>query len=455
MPTPGWLLLLVALLSPAALAVELPEPDGRTVWVEGSLGQDGAFEVEVRGAARGWVWLELDGPDGGPDLDLLAEPAQADGERRRATSHLADEMLLVEVDPARPLLVRVVASSSPASPSGVAGAGFRVGATPLSITGELTPAEPRPLRGVLDAQGGPAARAHLIALGPWDWDAARLHARRTEGTGDLDLVVFDGRHEAVGIALDDGPDERCQPLDASGHSGSDDDAASPRFALLLSRDGPATYELRVERPEQGQKAFPASSLERFLRDLGSTPEQRRALDALRRTPDFQRIRLYMEAYPGGLPLRLRAVPGLRAGGVERFGTYSRGTLTINPTIPAHRENVQELLDTLVHELVHALLDLPRGPRFPFGLDVLDAAHDPRLEVLDLPIRRGGVAPGVGDYLDRNYGPSASDPLRDYSDINAGAQRLIVKVIEETLVRTGLGRETIVFESVRGRAGSAR
>lgn len=445
MPAPGWSLLLLALLAPAAMALELPEPDGRTVWVDGTLGEDGGWQVEVRAASRGWVWLELDGPDAGPDLDLLVEPAGADGERHRATSHLADEMLLVELDPAMPLLVRVVASSSPA---GLSGAGFRVGATSLSPVGALDPGEPRPLRGVLDPESGPAARAHLIALGSWDWDAARLHARRTEGTGDLDLVVFDGRHDAVAIALDDGPDERCQPLVPG-------EAPAPRFALLLARAGPATYELRVERPEPGHKAFAASSFERFLRDLASTPEQGRALDALRRTPDFLRIRLYVEAYPGGLPLRLRALPGLRAGGVERFGTYMRGTLTINPTIPAHRENVQELLDTLVHELVHALLDLPRGPRFPLGVDVLDAAHDPRLDPVHLPIRRGAVKPSVGEYLDRNYGPSASDPLRDYSDINAGAQRLIVKVIEETLVRTGLGRETIVFESVRARAADDR
>lgn len=447
MPAAGWLLLLLVSLGPAALAVELPAPDGRTVWVDGALGDDGTWQVEVRGAAPGWVWLELDGPDAGPDLDLLAEPAGADGERHRATSHLADEMLLVELDPDVPLLVRVVAASSGSTRSKP---GFRVGATPLSPADELAPDRPRVLRGVLDteaAEGG-AARAHLIALGPWDWDAARLHARRTEGAGDLDLVVFDARHDAVAVALDDGPEERCQPL-----VGREGDPVGPRFALLLTRGGPATYELRVERPEAGHKAWPASAFERFLRDLASTPEQRRALDALRRSPDFLRMRLYVEAYPGGLPLRLRAVPGLRSGGVERFGTYSRGTLTINPTIPAHRENVQELLDTLVHELVHALLDLPRGPRFPFAGDVLDAAHDPRLDVVDLPIRRGGVAPSVEQYLDLNYGPSASDPLRDYSDINAGAQRLIVKVIEETLVRTGLGRETIVFESVRARAGA--
>ena len=53
-------------------------------------------------------------------------------------------------------------------------------------------------------------------------------------------------------------------------------------------------------------------------------------------------------------------------------------------------------------------------------------------------------------LDLEYGPSASDPRGTYSDVNAGAQRLIVKVVEHDLARTGLGRTTIVFENVATR-----
>lgn len=430
----GCLLVVLPLL--AAGVVDLPEADGRTRWVDGRLapgdaGDPAAWELEVRPAAAGWVWVEVDGPEPGPDLDLTVEPARADGERRRATSHVGDEALLVATTAGTALLVRVTAAS------GREGA-FRVGVTPLASSGTTD----RLVRGVLDPQSGPAPRAHLVELDARDWDAARLLARRTEGAGDVDVVVLDERLDVIGLGLADGAEERCQPAATLG----------PRWALLLVRDGPVSFELGVERKEPRGP----SALERFLRDLARTPEQRRALEALARTPDFVRIRHYVDAYPGGLPLRLRAVPGLRSGGVERFGTYSRGTLTINPAIAAHEENVQELLDTLVHELVHALLDLPRGPRFPLGADVLDAAHDPRLrEVEDLPVRKDEVKDELALYLDREYGPSASDPLRDYSDINAGTQRLIVKIIDETLLRTSLGRETIVFESVRGRSTRAR
>ncbi len=41
---------------------------------------------------------------------------------------------------------------------------------------------------------------------------------------------------------------------------------------------------------------------------------------------------------------------------------------------------------------------------------------------------------------------AQEPERDYSDVNAGAQRLIVKVVLDNLDRTGLGRETLVFKN---------
>lgn len=432
------LALLVPLLAPAIdLATE-----GRTVWVSGEVLGD-PWEAEVRPPeGGGWLLVELDGP-AERDLDLVVEPAAADGERRRATSHRAEELLLVRA--AGPLHVRVVAASVDAPGA----ATFRLALTPLATTAALDLRAPGPLAGVLDGDGGPdapAPRARLLELGAWDWAAARLSARRTEGEGGVGLAVFDGRLDLVALSHGDDDVERCWSSTSAADPGG-----APRFLVLLGRGGPISYELRVERPAAGQKAFPRPPLERFLDDLARTPEQRVALEALRRTPDFVRIRAYVDGYPGGLPLRLRVVPGLRSGGVERFGTYSHGTLSINPTIAAHRENVQELLDTLVHELVHALLDLPRGPRFPLAPDVLDAAHDPQLEQVEaLPIRKSRVPPELARYLDQDYGPSASDPERDYSDINAGAQRLIVKVIKDTLRRTGLGRETIVFESVRAR-----
>jgi hypothetical protein len=178
------------------------------------------------------------------------------------------------------------------------------------------------------------------------------------------------------------------------------------------------------------------------------------IEALRKSPDFQRMRDYLERYPGGIPLRLLVIPGLKAHGVERFGTYSRGTLAINPTIAAHQTNPQELVDTLVHEIVHAILSLPRAEGYPLAADVLDSSHDARLRGLGgAPLKLGAHPEPYATYLDSEYGPSASNPEVDYTDINAGAQRLIVKVIRHNLARTRQGKKTLVFKNADRRDAS--
>ena len=150
------------------------------------------------------------------------------------------------------------------------------------------------------------------------------------------------------------------------------------------------------------------------------------------------------------------VPGLVAHGVERYGTYSQGTLTINPTIAEHRNNPQELVDTLLHELIHALLALPRAEGFPLGPEVLDSSHDPHLRgAVGSPLRRSRIPLAVVRYLEQHYGPSASNPSEDFTDINGGAQRMIVKVIRDLLARSQVGRETLVFRNLERRSGAVK
>lgn len=419
--------------------IALPPPDargGRTVWEEGRAAPGASLALEVAPSHDGALLVELESSAPG-DLDLTVETGDAGAVvRRRATSHRPRERLVVASRAGQAVRITVDVVEGP-------GGAARVGFTPLAARAALAVGAPA-VDLDLDPDG---PRAALVPLAPaGDWDAVRLAARRARGSGDVDLVVLDAELEVVEQAATDGPDEQLELEDPFV-----DGEPAPAYALALARGGPVAGTLEAQGPPDGQKAFPRSRLDRFLSDLGTTPEQRRGIAALRRSPDFVAIRAYVERYPGGLPLRMRAVPGLKSGGVERFGTYSGGVLTINPTIAGHRENVQELLDTLVHELVHALLDLPRGPGFPFGQDVLDAGHDPRLEDVG-EVRRGTRGP-IGEYLDQQYGPSASDPQNTYSDINSGAQRLIVKVIEETLAGTGLGHETLVFENVRARRGA--
>jgi len=420
--TPVLCSVLLACAPGPAVAVEASELE-RPVVVRGRAGADAPWTGEVAlPAGADEVLVELAGAEpGGLDLDLAV------GERRSA-SHLARERLLVAAPSAGALPVRVTAAPS------VSGAGgFRLAITPLAASAPLAPGER--WTGEVPANG-----RRLLPLVAAEAVRVRL---RLEGAGELDLVVCDPARDAVELSRAAGGAESCL-VDLSAD-------AFFRALLLNAGDAPAAATVVLDRPGKGVKSFRRSRLDQFLDDLAQTPAQREAISALRRHPDYLRIRYYLERYPGGIPIRLRVVPGLRARGVERFGTYSRGTLTINPTIPGHRENVQELMDTLVHELVHALLALPRASGFPLGDDVLDAAHDPRLRPLrGRALVRGAVPDPYGAYLERSYGPSASNPERDYTDINAGAQRLIVKVIEANLARTGLGHETLVFENVRAR-----
>lgn len=423
-----------------APVVELPAAGGETLWTDGRAGPEAPFAVHARTTARCALLVELEGHAGASDLDL--EVRAGDAPVRVGASHAPRERLLVVVEAGVDVVVRAVVADG-------AGGDLRLGLTPLAPAAGPTPNEgATPGTSVGGAVDPARERVRLVRLPALPPGLARLRLARDDGPGEVDLLVVDAALDVVDAAETDGPGEDCDLSEPRTPRLADD--PPPAWALVVGRLAPARFELTLERPGKGVKAPTVASLDAFLTDLARTPDQARALAALRRHPDIVRIRGYLERYPGGSPLRLRCVPGLRAGGIERFGTYTRGTLTINPTIAGHRDNVQELMDTLVHELVHALLDLPRGPGFPLHGDVLDAVHDPKLrDAPTLPIRRGVPGP-LGEYLDLEYGPSASDPKGTYSDVNAGAQRLIVKVVEHDLARTGLGRTTIVFENVATR-----
>lgn len=399
-------------MSPAILLCALLAPTlgGPSVGHQGRVPAAGEWSDEVAlpdGLVSVFLRAEAE------DADLVVEAAGAPS--KIAASHLPRERLLLR-GPGR-VRVRVKA------PAGVR---FRLR---LTATGEAAQLR----QGTQLEVGGP--RASVLLRVPQL--TSQIVALRTLGEGDLDLAAFDAQLNLVRLAESEPDRERLR-------SGSD------VAWLLVSVGGPSSrVDLRLRRPR------PPGGLETFLNRLPRTEEQRRAIAALQQNPDFLRVRAYLEGYPGGAPLALRVVPGLKAHGVERFGTYSQGVLTINPTKREHRENPQELVDTLMHELLHALMAMPRADGFPLAADVLDATHDPVLrETLTSPLRRSRLPATIARYLDAHYGPSASNPSQDFTDINAGAQRFLVKVIRDNIRRAGCGRETLVFENVRARAETA-
>lgn len=368
-----------------------------TAWVSPPEGDDLLVEVEAQ--------------DPGVDLDLCLHLASGLHEAR---SHRGREQLLIP-RPQGPLRVEV---------HGPAGAPFRLRLARLGAPRALSEG-----RLALDLAADRVVSVALPAA-----EAPRLaQLELREGDVDWRLYGVDGGLLAVGERP--GGEQSWLP------------PAGQVVAVLMPR-GPGAV-----RGDLVLHASPRlrSPLRDFLGELGKTPDQRQALDALAQHPDFLRIASYLEGYPGGLPIALRAKPGLEINGIERFGAYRERVLTINPTIPPHRVNVQELVDTVVHELIHAVLDLPRAPGYPFGPEVKDSLHDPRLRgYSSSSLRRGNVPPPVRAYLQTHYGPSASNPTRDFSDLNAGGQRLIVKLVRDNLRRTQVGGETLVFRNERAR-----
>ena len=359
---------------------------------------------------RGAVLVEVESK-GATDIDLRVQLASRSLE---ASSHRGREQLLV-LDPQGPLRVEV---------RGDPGSEFALRLVNL-------PAPP-----ALPREGAPlaleAARAGCWTVSASDRAPRVAFLELSSGDADWRLYRDDGRLLAVGERR--GSERAWLP------------PTGDALLVVLPRKGAVRGAVRYEVGSRFR-----SPLREYLAALGKTPEQKRVLATLAEHPDFLRIVSYLEGYPGGLPISLRAQPGLEINGVERFGAYRERVLTINPTIAPHKENPQELVDTVVHELIHAVLDVPRAPGFPFGPEVKDSLHDPKLRgYSSSSLRRGTVPPQIRSYLKQQYGPSASNPTRDFSDLNAGGQRLIVKLIRDNMQRTGQGAETLVFQNARAR-----
>jgi len=185
----------------------------------------------------------------------------------------------------------------------------------------------------------------------------------------------------------------------------------------------------------------------FRTQLGATGEQRVAIDALFANATFSALMSYLRTcaatpHQDVGPLRLKVTPGLKIGGTERFGGYNpvTATLEINPTKREHVANPTELVDTIVHELIHAVDDLQpacqaagSGPA-PLAGGATAVAPD-RAAVAGTPEEAR---------LMQEQGPGASDPCGEFIDINDAAQRMIVSVMNNNIVVSGVGRPTLTF-----------
>ena len=110
----------------------------------------------------------------------------------------------------------------------------------------------------------------------------------------------------------------------------------------------------------------------FKQELQQTDSQRRVMEELFRDEKFIKLWNYLKNCP--IKITLLVTPDFEIDGVERFGGWADelNTLFINPTKQEHQDNPQELVDTLVHELIHAVMTLKEDCGkcgYPFDDDV--------------------------------------------------------------------------------------
>jgi hypothetical protein len=186
--------------------------------------------------------------------------------------------------------------------------------------------------------------------------------------------------------------------------------------------------------------------EQFRKSLGSTADQKAAISALFAEKTFLSLWNYLKDCPVGPkrdlgPLRLEVTPGLKIGGKERYGGYSplARKLEINPTKPEHVANPTELVDTITHELIHAVSDL--------AAECESAGANPAplagAATVDAPLRKD-VTPAEEKQLMLELGPGASNPCEEFIDINKAAQQMIVQILRHNIKVAKVGRPTITF-----------
>lgn len=104
-------------------------------------------------------------------------------------------------------------------------------------------------------------------------------------------------------------------------------------------------------------------------------------------------------------------------------------------------NPAELVDTITHELIHAVDDLEADCKKAGSKDAPLAGA----ATAQAPTR----AELAGDTkeearLMKEQGPGASNPCEEFIDINKAAQQIIINIIRENITLAKVGRPTVTF-----------
>lgn len=322
---------------------------------------------------------------------------------------------------------------------------------------------------VLRSPGQPldiAARGFMEPRFGHDFSQVRVHAdaRAAESARAVDAVAYtSGRHVVFANKPSDLNSVESQFLWAHELSHviqqQDTERYSPLHGIAIQEDNRLEDEAnRAARTiTRNSTAFSGQSKAGravmrltpadFRKQLGANANQKAATDSLYGNASFVALWNYMKSCKAAPtqdlgPLELKITPGLKIRGVERYGGYSpfSRTLEINPTKPEHAANPTELMDTVVHEFIHAVSDL-EPECVKAGAKAAPLAGGATISPPALVDVKGTADE---DKWLTEAGPGASNPCEEFIDINKAAQDMIVAILKENITKAKVGRPTITF-----------
>lgn len=241
------------------------------------------------------------------------------------------------------------------------------------------------------------------------------------------------------------------------------------------------HTIQQARTPSLRRTIQRASLDKFRADLEAMgPDHAAVVGTLFSHAKFIPLATFLKNCPGGtIEFEVKRIHQVVNGKeVDLFGGFTLNLggpseMTVNPKRPEHASNPIEVVDTVVHEFIHAILGLQAtcesaSNPFPLGAGILDVHHDPELGPLFAEAAAKGVNPtnrkvvanlsaagiktlsggNLLEYFDRNYGPSASRPETHYVDMNRKGLEFVTSIMTDIRsTHPTIGKETVAFDNV--------